>query len=68
MLDQTGLTGWFEFTLDWAVDDAADTNGAATRPSIFTAVQEQFGLKLSATKGPAEMIVVDRADKVPTDN
>jgi uncharacterized protein (TIGR03435 family) len=68
VLDQTGLSGGFEFTLDWSVDDSADTNGAVAGPSIFTAVQEQLGLKLNATKGPVELIVVDRADRQPTEN
>ena len=68
VLDQTGLTGGFEFTLDWAVDDAATATDAAAGPSIFTAVQEQLGLKLNSTKGPVETIVVDRADRVPTEN
>jgi uncharacterized protein (TIGR03435 family) len=68
VLDRTGLSGGFEFTLDWSADDSADANGASLGPSIFTAVQEQLGLKLSATKGPVETIVVDRADKLPTEN
>jgi uncharacterized protein (TIGR03435 family) len=67
VLDQTGLSGGFEFTLDWS-DDSADTTGAAAGPSIFTAVQEQLGLKLNATKGPVETIMVDKIDRVPTEN
>jgi uncharacterized protein (TIGR03435 family) len=68
VLDQTGLNGSFEITLDWAPDDAPATNDAAAGPSIFTALQEQLGLKLNATKGPVETIVVDRANRVPSDN
>jgi uncharacterized protein (TIGR03435 family) len=52
VLDQTGLNGTFEMTLDWAVDDAPTTNDGAAGPSIFTALQEQLGLRLTSTKGP----------------
>jgi uncharacterized protein (TIGR03435 family) len=63
VIDQTGLKGAFDFTLDYAADDA-DTS----RPSIFTALQEQLGLRLEATKGPVEVLVVDRAERIPTEN
>jgi uncharacterized protein (TIGR03435 family) len=68
VLDQTGLNGSFEFTLDWAIDDAAATNEGAVGPSIFTALQEQLGLKLNSTKGPVETVVIDHADRTPSDN
>jgi uncharacterized protein (TIGR03435 family) len=66
VLDRTGLKGIFNFTLDFATDDAASADGTAA-PSIFTAVQEQLGLKLEATKGPVEIVVIDRVEK-PSDN
>jgi bla regulator protein BlaR1 len=66
VLDRTGLKGVFNFTLDFATDDAASADGTAG-PSIFTAVQEQLGLKLEATKGPVEIIVIDHVEK-PSDN
>ena len=59
MLDRTGLTGKFDFQLKWAQDPTADTTG----PSIFTALQEQLGLKLESTRGPVEVLVIDRVER-----
>jgi uncharacterized protein (TIGR03435 family) len=67
VVDQTGLTGPYEITLDWAVDNPT-SNEAAPGPSIFTALQEQLGLKLDSTKGPVETIVVDHSEKTPPEN
>src|SRR5207244_5367536 len=47
IVDVTGLTGEFDFDLEWSINPA-DTS----KPSIFTAVQEQLGLKLEAARGP----------------
>jgi uncharacterized protein (TIGR03435 family) len=57
VVDNTGLTGQYDFVVAWTADDA---NGGA---SVFTALQEQLGLKVDATKGPIETIVVDGAQK-----
>jgi len=46
----------------------APSDGAETGPSLFTAVQEQLGLRLEPRKGAVELIVVDSAEKTPTDN
>jgi uncharacterized protein (TIGR03435 family) len=59
VIDNTGLKGEYDFRVEWATDEARDALG----PSIFTALQEQLGLKLDATKGPIDFIVVDRAEK-----
>jgi len=53
--DETGLHGQYDFTLVWSPDDAADSSG----PSMFTAVQDQLGLRLESKKAPVETIVID---------
>jgi bla regulator protein BlaR1 len=72
VLDQTGLKGDYSFELKWTPDEnqgaafkgpgdapPADANG----PSIFTAIQEQLGLKLDSQKGPVDLLVIDHAEK-----
>jgi uncharacterized protein (TIGR03435 family) len=66
VIDLTGLHGVFDFNLDFAPDDAAPSNDGLA-PSIFTAVQEQLGLRLEARKGPVEVVVIDHAEK-PSQN
>jgi uncharacterized protein (TIGR03435 family) len=68
VLNQTGLDGSYEITLDYARDEGLDAKGDATVPSLFTAIQEQLGLKLEGAKGPIESLVVDSADRTPTEN
>jgi uncharacterized protein (TIGR03435 family) len=65
VLDQTGLTGGYDYKLEWKPDGAAAEDSSA--PSIFAAVQEQLGLKLEPKKAPVEMLVVDQAVK-PSEN
>lgn len=62
VVDRTGLTDHYNFKLVYSAD-MGDTTG----PSIFTALQEQLGLKLESAKGPVEVLVIDRAEK-PSDN
>lgn len=67
VIDQTGLTGKYDFTLKWARDDAqpnADTKGL---PGLITALQEQLGLKVESSKGPTDVFVIDHIEK-PSDN
>jgi uncharacterized protein (TIGR03435 family) len=74
--DRTGLAGTFDLDLEWT-DLAALFAPAASLPdsqprvtdgpSLFTALQEQLGLKLTSTKGPVEVRVVDHAEK-PAEN
>ena len=66
VLDMTGLTGMYDFSLEFTSDESLAAN-AAPGPSIFTAVQEQLGLKLEARKGPVEVVVIDHVDK-PSEN
>jgi uncharacterized protein (TIGR03435 family) len=70
VVDKTGLTGTFDLDLTWTPDQipqAPLTPGAppidANGPSIFTALQEQLGLKLDSQRGPVEVLVIDRAEK-----
>jgi uncharacterized protein (TIGR03435 family) len=77
VVDKTGLTGSYDFTIKFAPErfgtsmassdetgsaSAAPASGA-TGPSIFTAVQEQLGLKLQSAKGPVEVIVIDHIER-----
>ena len=60
VIDKTGLQGDFDFKFDWSPQDP-------NSPSIFTALQEQLGLKLESEKGPVEFLVIDHAEK-PSEN
>jgi uncharacterized protein (TIGR03435 family) len=57
VLDETGLSGLFDFKLTWS--DSLD----ADAPSIFTAVREQLGLKLEAKKGQAGIYAIEKVEK-----
>jgi uncharacterized protein (TIGR03435 family) len=59
VVDRTGLTGRFDFTLTWAPEGSTGTDA----PSIFTAVQEQLGLRLVPARGPVDVLVVDAAER-----
>ena len=59
VVDMTGLKGVYDMTLDWS-PEAAPT---PEKPSLFTAVTEQLGLKLEAQKAPVEILVIDHAEK-----
>jgi uncharacterized protein (TIGR03435 family) len=59
VIDRTGLMGAYEINLQWSPDNSTD----ADKPSLFTAVQEQLGLKLDSAKGPVEVLVIDHVEK-----
>jgi uncharacterized protein (TIGR03435 family) len=67
VVDNTGLTGMRDFKLDWAPDHPGAADSASSLPSIFTAVQEQLGLKLVPTKAPVECLVIDHVEP-PSEN
>ena len=70
VVDKTGLTGSYDLDLKWTPDDAGPPSGdtsAESGASIFTAVQEQLGLKLQSTKGPVETLIIDHAE-LPSEN
>lgn len=55
VVDRTGLTGNWAFELTYAAEPGPDSDA----PSLFTALQEQLGLKLESTRGPVEVLVID---------
>jgi uncharacterized protein (TIGR03435 family) len=80
VIDRTGLTGRFNFPLEYMPDatsysslregpdrPAATSDDPAAGPSIFTALQQQLGLKLEPAKGPADFLVIDRVER-PSEN
>lgn len=66
VVDFTGLPGRFDLTLEWSPADRQGENGIG--PSVITAIEEQLGLRLEPRKLPLLVLVVDRANKVPTEN
>lgn len=74
VVDKTGLTGSYDITLDWTRDPAwtrdSSTGASASQdvgPSLFTALEEELGLKLVAAKEPVEVVVIDQIEK-PTED
>lgn len=81
VLDKTGLTGKYDFKLQWMPESQTPMSKAAVGgqaaantpppesfgPSLFTALQEQLGLKLASQKGPVESLVIDHVEK-PSEN
>jgi uncharacterized protein (TIGR03435 family) len=73
ILDETGLKGEYDVDLQWTPESAsampsAEPQNPAAAPSLFAALREQLGLKLEARKGPLDVVVVDRVERVPLGN
>ena len=77
IINKTGLSGLYDFKLEWS-PDLGDCGVGPKRPrpaapevisapSLFTALQEQLGLKLESAKGPVEVLVIDSVQR-PTEN
>ena len=64
VVDRTGLRGFYDLKLRWSPDAV---NGAADAPSLFTALQEQLGLKLEPTKGVVDVLVIDHVERPTPD-
>jgi uncharacterized protein (TIGR03435 family) len=64
VVDRTAIAGQFDVKLQWAADDrpAAASDAGEAGPSIFTAVQEQLGLKLEPAKAPVPVLVIDHVE------
>jgi uncharacterized protein (TIGR03435 family) len=71
VIDKTGIEGKYDFALKWTpqtdASPVADTGAPDSGPSLFTAIQEQLGLKLESAKGPVQVLVIDHAE-MPSEN
>ena len=69
VIDRTGFSGMFDLQVDFLPDEATPAmpppppGSGLSGPSLAQALQEQMGLKLESTKGPVDVIVVDRAER-----
>jgi uncharacterized protein (TIGR03435 family) len=72
VVDSTGLSGAYDFDLEWTPDESQfggklPRSVESTKPSLFTAMQEQLGLRMEPTKGLVQTLVIDRVER-PSDN
>jgi uncharacterized protein (TIGR03435 family) len=80
VIDATGLKAKYDFLVSWSFEENGAPNSSAAggaptaavldpyRPALINAVQSQLGLKLEQKRGQAEVLVIDRIEKVPTEN
>ena len=66
VVDRTGLAGKYDYKLEWTPDNEADAkeadSGKAAAPPLFTALEEQLGLRLESSRGPVPGLVVDKVE------
>jgi uncharacterized protein (TIGR03435 family) len=72
VIDRTGISGKYDLTLRWAPDESqpeesGQSGNNGSLPGLFTAIQEQLGLKLQEGRGPVQVLVVDQVD-MPSEN
>lgn len=73
VVDNSGLTGRYDFDLEWTPDETQFGGNLppgppdSPKPSLFLAMQQELGLKIEAARGPIETLVIDRVEK-PTEN
>ena len=65
LVDKTGLKGLFDFHLEWSLHSAPNASALDefTNPSIFTALEQELGLKLELTQGPVPVVVIDHVER-----
>jgi uncharacterized protein (TIGR03435 family) len=63
VVDRTGLTESYDFTLEWSPDETADSS----MPSLVTALRDQLGLRIEPQKAPVEAVVIDAISR-PSEN
>jgi uncharacterized protein (TIGR03435 family) len=68
VIDKTGLTGKYDFKLTYTLPTAPPNADPAAAPILEDALEQQLGLKLISSKDPFDFIIVDRGEKVPTQN
>jgi uncharacterized protein (TIGR03435 family) len=67
VVDKTGLTGLFDLELKFAPDQGVAAGAQSDYPSLFSAIQEQLGLRLEAQRAPVQVLVVESAERPTTD-
>ena len=72
VVDKTGLTGKYDFTLEYTGESQGATFDSPSQPplapDLFTALQQQLGLRLVRQKVPFDVVVIESVDKMPAEN